>query len=148
MEYAQVLRGMVLAAEEGAELTPSGVMWPDKKMITAGRAYALGKYHHIAHIVQELGGQGPILRWSEKDLNHPEIGPRLAWAYEGASMSARDKNLLMNLLWDLTSSSHAGRNALFENVNGFPLPYLRARMHREYDQSDAVDAIPSYLASG
>ena len=52
IEYAQVLRGMVLAAEEKASLTDSGVMWPDAKLITAGRGYALGLYPTMVHSLQ------------------------------------------------------------------------------------------------
>ena len=136
---------MVIAAESNAYMTDSGVWWPDEKLITAGRTYALGLYPHMLHRLTELGGQGPILRWSEKDLDHPVIGPRLNFLYEGAEISTWDKNLLMNLLWDLTSSSHAGRVSLFENVNGVPVPYLRERMVREYDRSAAVEHIRKFL---
>ena len=76
IEYAQVVRGMVLAAEARAELTESGVMWPSAVVLTAGRAYTLSKYPHIVHLVQELAGQGPILRWAENDLDHPVRGRR------------------------------------------------------------------------
>ena len=75
MEYASVLRGMVLASEERATYTASGVLWPDKRMITAGRSYALGRYPHIVHIVKELAGQGPVLRWSEADFDNPRDRP-------------------------------------------------------------------------
>jgi 4-hydroxyphenylacetate 3-monooxygenase len=145
IEHAQVLRGMVLASEDNAQLTDSGVMWPDWQLVTAGRSYALSKHPHIVHLVQELCGQGPILRWSEKDLDNPVIGPRIEWFYEGAAMSARDKNKLMNLVWDLTTSSHAGRVRLFENVNGFPVPYLRERMYLEYDRNTSMDFIRNFL---
>jgi 4-hydroxyphenylacetate 3-monooxygenase len=145
IEYAQVLRGMVIAAEANAYMTDSGVLWPDEKLVTAGRTYALGLYPTMIHRLQELGGQGPILRWSEKDLEHPMLGPRLSFLYEGAAISTWDKNLLMNLLWDLTTSSHAGRVSLFENVNGFPVPYLRERMVREYDRSAAIEHITGFL---
>jgi 4-hydroxyphenylacetate 3-monooxygenase len=148
IEYAQVVRGMVLASEEAASQTESGVMWPDRHIVTAGRSYALSGYPHIVHIVQELCGQGPILRWSEKDLNHPDLGPRLEWFYDGAAITAREKNLLMNLVWDLTTSSHAGRVRLFENVNGFPVPYLRERMYLEYDRKKAMDFIQKFLSIG
>jgi 4-hydroxyphenylacetate 3-monooxygenase len=145
IEYAQVLRGMVLAAEENASPTASGVMWPDARLITAGRGYALGLYPAMLHTLQDLAGQGPILRWSEADLDHELLGPRLRFFYEGAAISAEDKNILMNFLWDLTASSHAGRVSLFESVNGFPLPYLRERMYREYDSSRAVKHITDFL---
>lgn len=148
IEYAQIVRGMVLASEERALLTESGVLWPDWNVVTAGRSYALSRHPQIVHIVQELCGQGPILRWSAKDLDHPELGPRLEWLYEGSAISARDKNLLMNLVWDLTTSSHAGRVRLFENVNGFPVPYLRERMYLEYDRKPAMDFIQRFLGIG
>jgi 4-hydroxyphenylacetate 3-monooxygenase len=145
IEYAQILRGMVLASEENASPTEAGVMWPDPLIITAGRSYALSKYPHIVHLLQELAGQGPILRWSEKDLDHPLLGPRIAWFYDGASLTAREKNLLMNLLWDVTSGAHAGRVELFENVNGFPVPYLRERLYMEYDRDRAIRAVREYV---
>jgi 4-hydroxyphenylacetate 3-monooxygenase len=145
IEYAQILRGMVLASEESARLTASGVMWPDANTITAGRSYALSRYAQIVRILQDLAGQGPVLRWSERDLDHPELGPQIAWLYEGASLPAREKNRLMNLLWDLTASSHAGRVALFEGVNGFPVPYLRERMYLDYDREGAMEHIERFL---
>jgi 4-hydroxyphenylacetate 3-monooxygenase len=145
IEYAQVLRGMVLASEDRAEVTASGILWPAWNLVTAGRSYALSHYPHIVHTVQELCGQGAILRWSEHDLTHPILGPRIEWLYEGAAISTRDKNLLMNLVWDLTASSHAGRVHLFENVNGFPVPYLRERMYLEYDRRSTMSFVRSFL---
>jgi 4-hydroxyphenylacetate 3-monooxygenase len=49
-------------------------------------------------------------------------------------MSARDKNRLMNFIWDLTTDSHAGRTELFENVNATPANFLRERLYREYSR--------------
>src|ERR1041384_5452484 len=37
LEYAHILRGMVLASEEQARHTESGVLWPDATLITAGQ---------------------------------------------------------------------------------------------------------------
>jgi 4-hydroxyphenylacetate 3-monooxygenase len=143
--YAEILRGMVVAAEAGAEYNEDGVFFPDVMKTTAGRTYAVEQYPSIIHRLQELAGQGPILRWSEKTLNHPQLGPRLEWLFEGAGLSARDKNVFMNLLWDLTSSSHAGRVEIFENVNGAPLPALRERLYIEYDRSDHMNSVRRYV---
>lgn len=145
IEYAQVLRAMLIASEAAAIATEGGALWPNPMIITAGRSYALGLYPTIIHRLQELAGQGPILRWSREDFDHPVLGPRLEWFYESESLSARDKNILMNLVWDLTSSSHAGRVEIFENVNGFPLPYLRERMYNDYDSSGAVSHVRRFL---
>jgi 4-hydroxyphenylacetate 3-monooxygenase len=145
IQYAEVLRGMVIAAEANAKYNEDGVLFPDVMKTTAGRAYAVELYPMIIHRLQELAGQGPVLRWSEKTMNHPQLGPRLEWIFEGAGMSAREKNLFMNLLWDLTSSSHAGRVEIFENVNGAPLPVLRERLYNEYDRKPHVDSVRSFL---
>jgi 4-hydroxyphenylacetate 3-monooxygenase len=145
IQYAEVLRGMVIAAEANAKYNEDGVLFPDVMKTTAGRAYAIELYPTIIHRLQELAGQGPVLRWSEKTMNHPQLGPRLEWIFEGAGMGAREKNLFMNLLWDLTSSSHAGRVEIFENVNGAPLPVLRERLYNEYDRGPHKNAVRRFL---
>ena len=40
------------------------------------------------------------------------------------------------------------RVGLFENVNGFPVPYLRIRVYNEFDRAGAVEAIRDYLGLG
>jgi 4-hydroxyphenylacetate 3-monooxygenase len=145
IEYAEILRGMVIAAEAGAKYNDDGVLFPDVMKTTAGRLYAVNKYPSIIHRMQELAGQGPILRWSEKTMNHPQLGPRLEWIFEGAGMPAREKNLFMNLLWDLTSSSHAGRVEIFENVNGAPPPVLQERLYNEYPRKKHQNDVRRFL---
>lgn len=145
IEYAEILRGMVIAAEANAQPNADGVWFPDVMKTTAGRAYAIERYPMIIHRLQELAGQGPILRFSRADWDHPVLGPRLEWIYEGIDISAREKNLFMNLLWDLTTSSHAGRVAIFENVNGTPLPYMRERLYTEYDREASMKAVRTFV---
>jgi 4-hydroxyphenylacetate 3-monooxygenase len=48
-------------------------------------------------------------------------------------------------VWDLTSSSQAGRTELYENVNATPVPRLLQRLFEEYD-TDAVRAMARELA--
>lgn len=133
IEYAEILRGMVIAAEANAQPNADGVMFP------------IERYPMIIHRLQELAGQGPILRFSRADWDHPVLGPRLEWIYEGIGISAREKNLFMNLLWDITTSSHAGRVAIFENVNGTPLPYMRERLYTEYDRDASMKAVRTFV---
>jgi 4-hydroxyphenylacetate 3-monooxygenase len=47
----------------------------------------------------------------------------------------------MNFIWDMTSSSLAGRVALFENVNASPAPRLRERLYNEVKRDHFVDQV-------
>ena len=58
---------------------------------------------------------------------------------------AKDKNLLMNFVYDYTTSSHAGRAALFENVNALPAFILRQKVYNEFDRSPFVAKIAASL---
>jgi 4-hydroxyphenylacetate 3-monooxygenase len=130
--YAQTLKAFVLAAERLAVPSENGVLTPDVNMLTAGRLHSIENYPRIIHTVQELCGQGLVMRFQKADFENPEIGPLLDQLLPGKNMSARDKNRLMNFIWDLTTDSHAGRTELFENVNATPANFLRERLYREY----------------
>jgi 4-hydroxyphenylacetate 3-monooxygenase len=139
--YAQVLRAGVIAAETQATYTEAGVLLPDVSIIAAVRSYGLEELPKIVHILQELCGQGLVMRFSEADYANPEIGPQLERYLDHARIDAKNKNLLMNVIWDYTTGSHAGRSALFENVNALPAFTLRQRLYTEYDRQPLVDRL-------
>ncbi len=141
MEYAQALRAFILAAERCAKLTEGGVMAPDVGLLTAGRLYSINNYPRIIHILQELCGQGLVMRFTKADFESSEVGHYLDDLLPGKGVSARTKNRLMNFVWDLTSSSLAGRVELFENVNSTPAPFLRERLFNEYPRQKAGELV-------
>ena len=116
-------------------------MTPDTAMISAGRAYALDLYPQIAHTIRDICGQGLIFRFHDRDLESPAaFGKNLSWFLDTRSVGARDKNLLMNLVWDSVASSHALRVELFEESNALNVPFLLERVYNEYDRSSAIDS--------
>ena len=118
-------------------------MIPDVNVVTAGRSYALDNLPRILHILQDICGQGMILRWSEKDLETPAaFGKNLGWFLDTRNMSARDKNLVMNLVWDVAASEHATRSKLFEESNALNVPFLKERLYGEYDRSKFLRGVP------
>jgi 4-hydroxyphenylacetate 3-monooxygenase len=141
IQYAQTLRAYVLASEGLAKPTKDEVMWPDVNMLTAGRLHGINHYPQIIHHLQELCGQGLVMRFSEQDYAHPYIGGKLEELLFGRDMTSKQKNLLMNFIWDITTDSHAGRIGLFENVNALPAPLLRERLYHEYDRTGSMDRI-------
>jgi aromatic ring hydroxylase len=138
IEYSQCLRAFVLAAEAQAKPTEGDVMAPDVSMLTAGRLYSIQNYPRIIHILQEMCGQGLVMRFGKAAFNNPEIGHYLNELLPGRGVSAQVKEQLMNFIWDLTSSSLAGRVALFENVNASPAPRLRERLYNEFKRDHLV----------
>lgn len=141
IEYAQTLRAFIFAAEAQAELTEGGVMAPHVCLLTAGRLYSVRNYPNVIHILQELCGQGLVMRFGKAAFADPEIGHRLQALLPGRGVSGAVKEQLMNFIWDLTSSSLAGRVALFENVNSSPAPRLRERLFQEYDRIHLADMV-------
>jgi len=138
MEFEQALKAFVIAAENLAVPVESGIMAPDVNLLTAGRLYAVDAYPRIIHTLQTLCGQGLVMRFPKKVFDHPELGPRLAELLPGHNISAADKNRLMAFVWDLTTSSHAGRTELFEILNGGTAASLRERLYKEYEREEAV----------
>ncbi len=141
VQYQQTLRAFVHAAEAKAVYTEAGVLTPDVGMLTAGRLYSIEHYPRIIHILQELCGQGLVMRFGEAAFKNPEIGHYLNDLLPGHGVSAMQKEHLMNFIWDMTSGALAGRVALFENVNSSPAPRLRARLHDEVDRAAFVDQV-------
>ncbi|MBJ2153328.1 4-hydroxyphenylacetate 3-hydroxylase N-terminal domain-containing protein [Paracoccus sp. IB05] len=138
VEYAQTLRAFVTAAEALAVELEGGVVRPDVGMLTAGRLYSIENYPKIIHILQEMCGQGLVMRFGKSAFDNPEVGHFLHELLPGHGVSAMVKEQLMNFIWDMTSGSLAGRVALFENVNATPAPALRARLYNEVKRDTYV----------
>ena len=141
IEYAQTLRAFVTAAEAKAKLTEGDVMAPDVGMLTAGRLYSIQHYPRIIHTLQELCGQGLVMRFGKAAFDNPEIGHYLHDLLPGKGVSAMVKEQLMNFVWDMTSGALAGRVALFENVNASPAPRLRERLYNEVKRDAFVSQV-------
>lgn len=135
IEYAQALRAFVIASEVNAEMTEGGVLAPNMNFLTAGRLLSIKNYPRIIHTIQELCGQGLVMRFTQADFNDPVVGPFLDDLLPGHNVSAQLKNRLMNFVWDLTSSSLAGRTELFENVNATPANFLCERIYAEHPRA-------------
>jgi 4-hydroxyphenylacetate 3-monooxygenase len=148
-EYAQILRGMAVAAEELARPSEGEVMVPDWNVVTTGRSYALAHLPHVLHILQDLCGQGLILRFAEADLERPAaFGKNLSWFLDTRDVSAREKNLVMNLVWDVTCGAHATRVKLFEESNALNVPFLKERLYGHYEREQFLDECRHFIGLG
>lgn len=133
--YAQTLKAYSIATiVESVEW--SGVQVPNPPLVTAGRLYSIQNYPRINYLIQDLSGQALISRWPEKVWENPEFGPLLEEYLPGTGVSAREKNRFFNFVWDLLTGGHAGRVALFENVNATPPAYVAHLVYEHTDRSE------------
>jgi 4-hydroxyphenylacetate 3-monooxygenase len=149
VEYSVVLRGVQLGAIERAAETDGGLMVPNVNLLTAGRSYGLQQYANILQTIQDLAGQGIIMRFTGDQLEQPAaFGKPLSWFLDAPNVSAEEKNLVMNLAWDVTSTSHSGRVHAFEHQNSLNVPILRERLYGEVDRSAFVDDCRHFIGLG
>lgn len=144
MSYATSLKAHVLAGEEEAEIR-NGLLIPSGEFITSGRLHSIVEYPKIMHILRDLSGQGLISRFTKEVFEHSEVGPILEEYLPGNGVTAREKNLFFNFLWDLACGSHSARVALFENLNSTNEPVIRAQLYGSVDRSKEVGFIREYL---
>jgi 4-hydroxyphenylacetate 3-monooxygenase len=139
--YAATLRACMTAAVETAEPTESGVMAPNHTYVQAGRLHGIVHYPKIMQALRELSGQGLISRVPRATWERQDVGAMLDEFLPGYQVSARAKNRLFNLIWDMTCSAAAMRIALFENINAATAANLREDIYRTYDRSEGINLI-------
>ena len=141
--YAQTLKAYSVATiVESVEW--SGLQVPNPPLVTAGRLYSIQNYPRINYLIQDLSGQALISRWPEKVWDHHEFGPLLEQYLPGTGVSAREKNRFFNFVWDLLTGGHAGRVALFENVNATPPAYVAHLVYEHTDRSEMSRFVREY----
>jgi 4-hydroxyphenylacetate 3-monooxygenase len=141
--YAATLRAFTIASEDEATLR-NGVMVPADNFVTAGRLHSVEHYPRIMQLLRDMSGQALISRFTRAQFEDGEIGAKLEEFLPGTGVSARAKNRLFNFVWDLTSSSHAMRVALFENVNATPASAMRNHLYEAYDRSEWTAAVRKF----
>jgi len=139
--YAATLRACMTAAVETAAPTESGVMAPNHSYVQAGRLYGISQYPKIMQALRELSGQGLISRVPRATWEQQDVGAMLDEFLPGYEVSAREKNRLFNLIWDMTCSAAAMRIALFENINAATAANLREDIYRTYDRSEGLNLV-------
>jgi 4-hydroxyphenylacetate 3-monooxygenase len=142
--YAETLMAFVIASEETA-VEQNGVLIPNERFVTPGRLYSVNELPRVMQLIRDLSGQGMISRMSKAQWERADVGPFLDAFLPGTGVSARDKNALFNFVWDLVSSSHAMRVALFENVNSLPPSGMRARIYQADGRDEWIASLTDFI---
>ncbi|AZD69374.1 4-hydroxyphenylacetate 3-monooxygenase [Pseudomonas chlororaphis] len=142
VQLAEILKGMCIASIETAEMSEGDILLPGPNALAAGRVFAMEKLPRVLHLLRELCGQGLILRFNEKDLaTDAAFGQKFSWFLDTQSVGAREKNLLMNLVWDVAASEHSTRALVFEEQHALSEPLLRDNLVLDYDYRESTSLI-------
>lgn len=144
IKYAAILKAGVVAAVEHANVW-NGVTVPNLEYVTPIRLYSIEQYPRIMHLLRDLCGQGLVSRWPRAVWEHTEIGKKLEEFMPGTGVTAREKNRLLNFVWDLACTSHAARVAMFENTNATPRAFVSEELYQHYDRDGVCRFVREFL---
>ncbi|MCB9745135.1 MAG: hypothetical protein H6741_19055 [Alphaproteobacteria bacterium] len=139
---AHTLGSFSVAAEAGARVTESGVWLPCQRTLSVGHMYAVEQYGRVVEILMKLCGAGVLMtpRQASPELGLPSLVP-------GAVGAEELRRQLFRMAWELTASSFAGRERLFEMFNGRDVYRNRTEFFRRLDLEPARRMALSLLSN-
>src|SRR5262249_29138759 len=107
------MRALVRAAESDAEVNQFGVMTPRWEPLNACRNWYPLAYQKFPAMVRKFGASGLMALPTEADIAGP-AGADIERYLQSATLDAPERVRLFRLAWDLSISSFAGRQELYE----------------------------------
>ena len=101
-------------------------------------------HHRLPELLQLLGASGIIMMPSKADREGP-LGPQIDKFLQAGNASAEDRLKLFRLAWDMSMSSFAGRQALYEKYFFGDPVRMHSALYEVYDSSEAVMRIQEFL---
>ncbi|MFQ6026957.1 MAG: 4-hydroxyphenylacetate 3-monooxygenase, oxygenase component [Dehalococcoidia bacterium] len=147
MEDLEIMKALLAASEEQAQLDRWGVMCPDHVSIIVARNQMIKMYPRMAEIIQLLGSSSLMALPAEVDLAGP-LGPEIEEYLYTETASARDRVQLFHLAWDLACSAFGSRQVLYERY--FQGDWMRNAtvLYQAYDTEPLTQQVRDFLAQG
>ena len=144
IEDLEIMKALVAAAEEKAQLDRWGVMCPDPISIIVARNQMIKIYPRMAEIIQLLGSSSLMALPSELDLDGPLASELEEYLYTETA-SARDRVRLFHLAWDLACSAFGSRQVLYERY--FQGDWMRnaTALYQAYDAEPLAQQVRDFL---
>ncbi|MDQ3397062.1 MAG: 4-hydroxyphenylacetate 3-monooxygenase, oxygenase component [Deinococcota bacterium] len=142
--YLEAMKGLWLAAEEGAKANRYGVMCPDRAPLDGARNLYPMLYPRIHEIVQQIGASGLIMIPSQGDFEGP-MRPYLEKFMQSRNMNARERTQLFRLAWDMTLSSFGARQVHYERFFFGDPVRMKQTLYAAYDKEPYKARIRRFL---
>lgn len=130
------VKACIRASEVDAEPGPAGTVLPATQPLWASRTTFPSIYPRLVEIIQLIGASGLVMVPSVRELES-ERADEIERYYQAAGLPADRRIELFRVAWDLSCSSFAGRQTLYERYfSGDPwrLAMLRQRFYPAQDE--------------
>lgn len=109
----ELVRACIRASEADAVPGPNGTVLPAPQPLWTVRTMFPEIYPRLVEIIQILGASGLVMSPSHQDIDGPRAED-VARYYQAATLPADRRIDLFRLAWDVSCSSFAGRQTLYE----------------------------------
>ncbi len=133
------------AAEAAATQSKSGYWGPGGHM--TNRVLAIMISERMVSLIEHLGTGAMIFNNSSEDFEVEELRPMLELYGRGHQTSARDRQRLVRLAFELTGDAFGSRQQMYERLHSGD-PYIwTANAWRTYDKSEGVETVNRLLGT-
>jgi 4-hydroxyphenylacetate 3-monooxygenase len=144
MQYTELMKACMRAAEADAQLDQWGVMCPAQLPIEMTRNLFMTAYPRMVEILQLLGSSSFMITPSEADFRGP-LGPDIEQYLATDTATARDRVKLFRLAWDIAGSAFGSRQVLYERFFASD-PLTRARIvNAIYPKAEVMARVSDFL---
>jgi 4-hydroxyphenylacetate 3-monooxygenase len=144
MQYTELMKACMRAAEADAQLDQWGVMCPAQLPIEMTRNLFMTAYPRMVEILQLLGSSSFMIAPSEADFRGP-LGPDIEQYLATDTATARERVKLFRLAWDIAGSAFGSRQVLYERFFASD-PLTRARIvNAIYPKQEAMQRVLDFL---
>jgi 4-hydroxyphenylacetate 3-monooxygenase oxygenase component len=144
----EMVRACTRAAEVDCVAGPGGTVIPGREPIWVIRSLVPTLFPRMAEILQLLGASGYMSAPSAAELQGG-ASPDIYRYYQGATIPADQRIELFRLGWELSCSSFAGRQVLYERFGGGDPWRLALTRFRTYQGKDrARELVGQFLPRG
>jgi 4-hydroxyphenylacetate 3-monooxygenase len=142
-----MLKACLRAAEADAAPNQWGVMSPATAPLQAGRTlFGRTIYPRMVEIIQLLGTSSLMALPAEADFDTP-LAPEVDQYMSTDTSNARDRARLFHLAWDVSCSSFAGRQVLYERMFGGNPVRNATMLFHTYDKEPFRQRVREFVRS-
>lgn len=137
----ELVRSCIRASEADCVPGPGGTMLPNDQPLLTVRTLFPQLYPRLVEIIQILGASGLVMVPSCEELNGARAEDVMRY-YQGASLQADKRIQLFRIAWDVSCSSFAGRQTLYERYfSGDPWRICMMRYQNYPRQKELKDRV-------
>ena len=144
IENLEIMKALLLAAEETAMVDEWGVMCPALIPITVARNIMIRMYPRMVEIIQLLGSSSLMALPIEMDFEGP-LAEDIIKYLDTDTATSRERVQLFRLAWDLSGSAFGSRQVLYERY--FQGDWMRNAgiLWDRYDVEPMMDIVRDFL---